>query len=237
MSFDTHWERKVYSNGKQLNKYPYGELISVVFNSLKFLDFSKRSKSDVKIVELGSGGGNNLWFLSELGFKVYGVDGSKSACDNAIELQNFRGSKAEVKNAYFDSLPFNDEEVDVIIDRCATYCGTSKDVRSWWNEASRIIKRGGLIISFKFTDTHPDLKKILDGKLSAEKIEEKTYNKIESGPFKDTGLVNFISYDEIFEIFDFCDIKSIHKHTNELIYSDDVNEYNYSEWIIVGVKK
>ena len=70
--FDTSWEEN-YKRGKAFNKYPYGELVSVFFNSLKY------STTPVEnILEVGCGAGNNLWFMGELGFNVYGVDGSET---------------------------------------------------------------------------------------------------------------------------------------------------------------
>ena len=66
-----YWESEVYSKHKQLNRYPYGELVSVFFNSLKYLKTGR-----LRILELGCGAGNNLWFFSELGHLVYGIDGS-----------------------------------------------------------------------------------------------------------------------------------------------------------------
>lgn len=31
MSFDTNWENEIYSQEKHINRYPYGELVSVFF--------------------------------------------------------------------------------------------------------------------------------------------------------------------------------------------------------------
>ena len=35
---------------------------------------------NIKVLELGSGAGNNLWLFAENCFDTYGIDGSKSAC-------------------------------------------------------------------------------------------------------------------------------------------------------------
>ena len=237
MSYDDSWENNIYAQHKQVNRYPYGELVSTFFNALQFLDMNKENKSEIKVLELGSGAGNNLWFFAENGFDTYGVDGSQSACKLAEKLCFSKNQKVNIQQAYFDSLPFEDESVDIIIDRCATYCGTYENIKEWWKEANRVLKKGGLVISFRFTDTHPNFLKLKKNEISALKIADRTYTDVKKGPFKDTGIVHFSTYKELFELFNFCDIKSIHKHRSETVYDTVNNEYSYSEWIMVGVKK
>jgi ubiquinone/menaquinone biosynthesis C-methylase UbiE len=237
MSFDQNWEKNIYAEGQHLNKYPYGELVSVFFNSLKYLDTGKKDKSKTNILELGCGAGNNLWFFAENGYATYGIDGSKSACIIAQELCDSKKQIVTIQQAYFNNLPFEDSSVDIIIDRESTCCGTKYDIKKWWEEANRVLKKGGLVVSFKFSDKNPDLLKIQNNILSGIKVEENTFKDIEEGTFKDTGIVHFTSYDEIFEVFNFCDIKYINHHTGETIYDTVNNQYNFSEYIIVGVKK
>ena len=92
-------------------------------------------------------------------------------------------------------------------------------------------------MSFKFSNQNPDLIKINNDELSASKIEINIFKDIEQGTFKDTGIVHFSTCEELFEIFDFCDIKYINRHSAKTIYDTVNNQYNYDEWIIVGVKK
>jgi ubiquinone/menaquinone biosynthesis C-methylase UbiE len=237
MSFDTNWENKIYSQKKHINRYPYGELISVFFNSLKFLNTKIQDKKDISILELGCGAGNNLWFLSELGMSVFGIDASKSACQIANRLCDERNVQVNIINAHFDSLPFEDNKFDIIIDRESTYCGTQENIKLWWKEANRVLKKGGLVISFKFSDDNPDLIKIKNNLLNATLIEENTYTDIREGTFSDTGIVHFTTYNEIFDIFSFLDIKYINKHSGHTVFDTCNNQYNYAEWVIVGVKK
>ena len=136
MSFDTNRENEIYSQEKHINRYPYGELISVFFNSLRFLNTKIQDKKDVSILELGCGTGNNLWFLSELGMNVFGIDGSKSACEIANRLCDERNVQVNIINAHFDSLPFEDNKFDIIIDRESTCSGTQENIKLWWQEAN-----------------------------------------------------------------------------------------------------
>jgi len=143
MSFDNSWEEDIYSRGHHINKYPYGELISVFFNSLRYLNTDIEDKSKIKVLELGCGAGNNLWFFAENGFDTYGIDGSESACKIAQNSCENRGQNVNIQQAYFDSLPFNNNSIDIIIDRESTYCGTKLDIKRWWDEANRVLKVGG----------------------------------------------------------------------------------------------
>ena len=176
-------------------------------------------------------------FFSEQGFDTYGIDGSQSACKLAQEICKSKNLSANIQQAYFDNLPFEDESMDIIVDRESTYCGKLEDIKKWWSEANRVLKKGGVVISFKFSDDNPDLLKIKNGLLNAKMLELNTYENFEQGTFEGTGIAHFSSYDELFDIFSFCDIKFINKNIANTIYSTCNNQYNYAEWIVVGVKK
>ncbi|MEA3315626.1 MAG: class I SAM-dependent methyltransferase [Campylobacterota bacterium] len=238
MSFDESWNKNVYSLGKSINKYPYGELVSIFFNSLKFLPENKlQNKKDIKVLEIGCGAGNNLWFVDENGFDTYGIDGSEIVCEYAKKNLLDRNSNAQVKQAYFNDLPFDDNSIDIIFDREATCCGTLDDIKESWNEANRVLKKGGVVISFLFSDDSPYCIKANNNECINTKLENNTFTDYEEGAFAGLGKVHFTSYEEISEIFHFCNIKFINKHNNETIYDTSNNDFNYKEWIIVGVKK
>ena len=238
-SFDKSWEDLIYAKQQHINRYPYGELVSIFFNSLKYLpEGIRRNKKQLKVLELGSGAGNNLWFINELGYQVYGIDGSETACNIAKKNLKKRGaSNIVIQQAYFDELPFGNDSIDLIIDRESTCCGKFSDIKRWWSEANRVLKKEGVVISFKFSDDNPSLIDIKKGKINATFIEENTYTNVDKGTFKDTGIVHFSTYNELFDLFDFLDIKFINKHDNKTIYNSGDHSFHYSEWIVVGVKK
>lgn len=238
MPFDKHWQEAIYSQGLHLNAYPYGNLVSYFFHALSCLKTtSLTDKKKIKILELGCGSGNNLWFLSEQGFDVYGVEGSSSACEHARSLCKKRGVDVKIVNATFDSLPFEDQYFDIIIDREATYCGTLNDMKNWWSEADRTLKKGGIVLSFLFNDSHPELQYILDKKRSATKLEERTYCDLSEGAFAATGTVHFSTFEELQVLFDFCIIERIDKNGCTTVYHQNLIPHEYSEWILIGVKK
>ena len=236
MSFSIEWEKEVYSQNKQINKYPYGEFVSIFFNSLKFVSIEKEKKN-IRILELGCGTGNNIKFMSELGYDVYGVDGSKSACDIANKFLSKQGLSATIIESKFLKLPFENHKFNIIVDREAMYCGDLNSIKQSWKEASRVLKSGGMVISFMYTTNNKWCKKANTDSNLATKIEKNTFKDFKDGNFKNTGIVHFSEYNELFDIFDFLDIKLINKHENNTIYSDNSMDFSYEEWIVVGVKK
>jgi len=230
--FDGAWEEN-YRKGNALNKYPYGELVSVFFNSLKYLTTPAEN-----ILEVGCGAGNNLWFMGELGFNVYGIDGSETVVKKAKKACQLRGVTADIRHGYFEDLPFEDETMDIVIDRESLYCGTKEAIGKSLQEVNRVLKTGGVFITFRFNDKNPTLELLSDSIISGDKLEEGTYTNISKGTFHDIGTVNFASLEELKEQHSFLEIKYINEHTNKTVedYSGD-NDFFYSEYILVGVKK
>lgn len=237
VAFDQSWEDKIYSRKAQINRYPYGDLVPTLFHGLKYLQTGAPSRDKTKILEIGCGAGNNLWFFCLEGFDVFGVDGSDSACKIAREQLSGRGFKPVIQQAEFCNLPFEDSSLDIIVDREATYCGTLEDIKSTWAEANRVLKKGGLVISFFFSDDHPDCVEANKNPDFASKIEPNTFTEFKDGTFKDTGITHFASREELDDIFDFLEIKFINKHCTQTVYDSCNYQYHYSEWIVVGVKK
>jgi len=64
-SFDPHWEQQIYGQGAHLNLYPFDVVVTFVFRNAP----RDRPRSEVRIVEIGCGAGNNLWFAAREGFR------------------------------------------------------------------------------------------------------------------------------------------------------------------------
>ena len=86
MPFDLNWEKEVYSKKKQINEYPFEWVVASTKNYIK-------NYKDKKVIEMGSGTGNNILFFDKLGFKeIVGVEGSKSA----VKIANKRFIKEKM---------------------------------------------------------------------------------------------------------------------------------------------
>lgn len=131
-TFDTTWEKDIYGAGLHLNRYPFDAVVTFVMRNKP----STSKRSEVRILEVGCGSGNNLWFAAREGFSVTGMDGSSTA----IEFAKNRFEQDRLKGSFvvgdFTRLPFESGMFDLAIDRCAiTCCGFSsaqKAVREVW---------------------------------------------------------------------------------------------------------
>lgn len=232
--FDKNWEENIYAKGLHLNQYPYGELVSIYFNSLQYLQTETRN-----LLELGCGAGNNLWFFAEQGWNVHAIDGSDSAIVCAKKRITERKQKADIQQAYFQSLPYEDNSMDMVIDRESLCCGSKSSIASALSEMARVLKKGGIFISFRFSEKNPSLQLLKSGVLFGKEIEPNTWTDVASGTFADTGIIHFTTFDELKDTHaEFLDIKFINEHTSQTIVDfTNENESFYSEYILVGVRK
>ena len=79
-SFDNKWN-KIYGDGKQINEFPFSDLISFFYNKFK------ENSSKLNILEVGCGAGNNLEFIAKLGHNVFGIDASEKIIEYRIGNQ------------------------------------------------------------------------------------------------------------------------------------------------------
>ena len=69
-----------------------------------------------KVLEMGCGSGANLWMMAKEGLDVYGLDGSQSGLDAARKHIKKWNVKAELHKGLFDSVPFDDNFFDYVVD-------------------------------------------------------------------------------------------------------------------------
>ena len=188
--FHPTWEENVYSKGRQLNRYPHHYVVSFIYS--KYAKVPNKSK--VKILELGCGAGNNLWFAAREGFTVAGIDGSVSAIEFA--KQRFKSEKlnCDFKVGDFSSLPWPDNHFDLVLDRGSLTCTSKETIESALNESKRILKKGGRLFSMIYSDSHP-------GKKYGVCIGKNTYDNFSGGYFFGLGTVHFCTRKEINEIY------------------------------------
>lgn len=188
-SSDNSWEENIYAREKQINRYPFTDLVSPVMG---FYGARLRAGEKPRALELGSGAGNNLFFLAEEGFEAHGIDGSETACRIAGQLLNRKGVSAKIVQANFVQLPYPDNYFDLIVDRAAVYCNRKDDILKIVSEARRCLVPGGRFISFVFAHDHCEAENN-----DATHIEPGTYKDFKTGAFADTGTVHFFSEKEI----------------------------------------
>ena len=182
---------KAYSSGKHANSWPWSDLVSLYFRYSKSLDLKD---SHPKVLELGSGTGNNYPFWRSLGADYFGIEFSASAVATSIdrypELQN------RLQMGDFSSLETNLESLDVICDRASvTHC-SNLEVRNVVLSSHNSLKRGGLYLGVDwFSKNHSDYL------APSTHVDENTRSDFMTGQFVGIGQVHFADREEMLGIF------------------------------------
>jgi ubiquinone/menaquinone biosynthesis C-methylase UbiE len=193
VSFGWHacWEENIYNYDLQLNRYPFDGVVSYVYKNYR----NVLNRNNIKVMELGFGAGNNLWFMAREGFTVAGIEGSKTAVKFAKQRFRRNGLIGDLRVGDFSELPWKGQSFDLIIDRGALTHNTYESIKITLKEVKRVLKKNGKLLSILlFSDLHPDRK-------YGHKIDKSTYDKIKKGPLKGLGRTHFASLNEIKELF------------------------------------
>ncbi len=98
-----------------------------------------------KILDLGCGLGNNLFFLHKMGFEAWGADVSDVAIKTIKKISDDNKLNIPVDLCEFQKLPYNDNFFDAIISVQTLNHGYEKDVLRGINEMRRVLKPSGYI--------------------------------------------------------------------------------------------
>lgn len=137
-SFDACWE-DLYAAGRHTNRYPFDSVVRFMF-----LDRPRDLPiPETRVLEVGCGAGNNLWFAAREGFDVTGIDGSESAIGFARRRFEAEGLKGDLRVGDFTALPFEDSSFHMAIDRAALSQTPGWAIRKAIAEVRRVLKPGG----------------------------------------------------------------------------------------------
>lgn len=103
-----------------------------------------------KVLDIGCGRGRNSLYLAKKGFKVYGVDISKSAIDSARKKNVHK--KADFMVGGLPELSFQNGFFDSIIDMGCFHTIDLKHRKRYLDETSRILKFGGSFLLRCFSE-------------------------------------------------------------------------------------
>lgn len=146
---DPVWE-SIYRAGKALNRYPFDQVVSFLYRNQP----PAKPRSETRILEIGCGAGNNLWFAAREGFSVAGVDGSPSAIEYARKRLADEGLTGDLRVGDFISLPFAEDTFDFVIDRAALTCSGVSSAQKTVAEVHRILRPGGKFFFNPYSDRH-----------------------------------------------------------------------------------
>jgi SAM-dependent methyltransferase len=146
----SQWETDIYSQKKHLNRYPYDSVVTFVYRNAP----GDKPRSETRILEVGCGAGNNLWFAAREGFLVTGIDCSPTAIAYAQRRFYEDGLTGDLRVGDFTRLPFENASFDLVIDREALSCVGMTTAGKAVEEAHRVLKRGGKFHWNVYSDQH-----------------------------------------------------------------------------------
>jgi SAM-dependent methyltransferase len=220
--WDKGWD-DIFKNN-EWGRYPPEELVRFVSRNFG----NSRDKSNIKILEIGSGTGANLWYMAREGFNVSGIDGSRVGVKRADKILKENGLKAKIVVSDAVSLPFDDGVFDCVIDNECIYANSYKDSLKIMEETYRVLRDNGKFYSRTFmTGTYGD------GNGKKLKGEKNTYLEIHEGALrKGYGIIRFTQEKEIPKLYGKFKIESV----DYIIKSAKNRQYEIKEWIIICSK-
>ena len=140
------WE-EIFSK-KEWGKYPSENVIR--FIARNFYNVQDRSK--INILELGLGTGANLWFCAREGFKVSGIEWSKTGVERfraRLKDENLSTQIEQIEiGDYLEKLDlFKNESFDAVIDVASLCCNDREKTRQIFLKAFKKLKVGGKFFS------------------------------------------------------------------------------------------
>ena len=184
------WETNVYAKGRQLNRYPYDSVVSDVFRWS-----SGRDRADLRVLEVGSGAGNNLWFLAREGFQCAGIDLSKTANKHAKKYLSEDGLEADIRLGNIADLPWEDNTFDLVIDRIAITHNSLADIEPMHDEVVRVLRPGGELISVMLAWGHPAHRAEVE-------VTHHAFDHFSDPIFSEAGLTFFADREDIYQLFE-----------------------------------
>jgi len=224
MSFDSRWETDIYAKSRQVNRYPFDQVVSTVF---RFFGNSNRSKID--ILELGCGTANNIVFLAQEGFNATGVDGSQNAIKLGKELLDSLSLNAALECLDFSNLScFGDETFDMVIDRGSITHNNRQSITDIIQQVKRILKPNGIFLSIMFSDAHSGVK-------VGTRLSDGSFKGFSRGYLKGHKFIfYFASEEDTVEFFDenFEVLSKLHQINTDYAVDDDVR----AMWSVISRK-
>lgn len=222
-SFDPTWERDIYGHGQQFSRYPFDIVVTFVFRNYP----RTKPRNEVRILEVGCGAGNNLWFAAREGFAVSGIDGSATAIEYAQKRFADEGLTGDLRVGDFTKLPFADATFDLAIDRGALTCCGLSAAKKAVDEVRRALVPGGRFLLNPYSDRHSSF-------LGGQRAPDGLTTEITAGTLTHSGQLCFYGRRELEGLLAGWKIHSI-DHL-ELLNQTRPEYSSHAEWRVVAEK-
>ncbi len=201
------WEN-IFSK-KEWGKYPSENLIRFIARNF----YNVKDRNSIKILELGLGTGANLWFCAREGFRVSGIEFTKSGIERfKTRMQNENLSTqidTILQGDYFDKLDsFDEASFDAIIDEKSLCCNDALKTQKIICKALQKLKKGG-----KFYSATMGVKAFGYDETKGR------FQEVKEGAYKDEGLLRFETQESLKELYATCNL-SIQSLTTSTLNRD-----------------
>jgi SAM-dependent methyltransferase len=138
----TIWS-EIYNSGRNNLSYPNENLVRYIYHL-----FSGKDVTKMKLLDYGFGSGNNLKYLFDFGFDIYGVEVSESAKQIALAKLGggFDSNRLFLMNIE-TILPFQRGYFDVVIAWQVLYYNSFESLVRVLKTINGLLKPGGVFIS------------------------------------------------------------------------------------------
>lgn len=149
MGWDPVWDA-VYRS-RAWGQYPGEDVIRFVKRAFGQVP----DRSQVRLLEVGSGAGANLWFMAREGFCVHGVEASPTAVDLARgrldrECPGWDATGGRVVVGDMARLDYPDGWFDAVLDVVAVCYSTADEAARTYRELARVTRPGGRLFARTF---------------------------------------------------------------------------------------
>lgn len=146
--FDTQYKQK---GMRSQRSYPNESLIQFVAS--RYFGMSVQERQSIRILEIGSGSGANLWMIAKEGFQAYGLDSSETGLNLAgTHLAEKWGGAADLKQGSFTALPYDDGFFDAVVDVVSMQHLDLADSQLALREICRVLRPEGEYFSYRLSD-------------------------------------------------------------------------------------
>lgn len=170
---------------------PFNSVMSFVYRYKP-----NRNNDQVNILEVGSGTGNNLWYLAKEGFNVSGVELDERSIQYAVERFKEDHVNVNLIKGSFTELSFDDDSMDLIIDRGAITCVSLSEAKKTIREIYRVLKPEG---KFYFNPFSEYDHRFLAGTVSLDGSVHNIYTDSQSIQYN---LFKFYALRDIYDVFE-----------------------------------
>lgn len=195
MPDNSNWD-EIYGSGEQLNRFPFSEVVSFVFQNYP------ADKLNVMALDVGCGSGVHSELLSQFGASVTAFDPSPQSV--AYAKKTYRSSNIAFQAAGLGDVNLKGQKFDMVIDRLSSSHVSVPRIVEFYQNLKDKLNSGAKLYwqGFSWDNT---------GRQFGEDQENGSFDDFTSGIFQPLGRTAFVKEADIHEIFEGYKISILRK--------------------------